>query len=280
MTAADLLATPGPDGVTPAEWRRDLEVLLCHVCTLDRADLIRHPGQTVDAAAERRFAHLVEKHARGVPVPYLTGTREFWSLSLHVTDATLIPRPETELLVEEALALIPAAQAFRVADIGTGSGTIAIALALERPHAEIVASDISPAALAIARANAARLGAKLAFVEADAVRGLQGLFDLIISNPPYIQSGDPCLRKPPLSAEPMLALNGGPDGLDIIRRISFGARDHLRKGGVLLLEHGYDQKVPVAQLLARYGYADIRHLQDLNGHPRVVHARWGSADRG
>ncbi|HLQ02441.1 MAG TPA: peptide chain release factor N(5)-glutamine methyltransferase, partial [Burkholderiales bacterium] len=184
------------------------------------------------------------------------------------------PRPETELLVELALERIPQGSA-RVLELGTGSGAIAVALAKERPLLKIVATDISEAALAVARRNAREHGAAIDFVRSDWFEALgpQG-FDLIVSNPPYVAAGDAHLEQGDLRFEPRLALVGGEDGLDCIRKIAAGARNRFQSGGWLLLEHGYDQKDRCVELLLELGYADVGDLQDLAGWPRVCAGRW------
>lgn len=258
------------------QWRRDLEILLMHVCRLTRADLISHPERGLSDVEQRTLAALVERRRAGEPVAYLTGTRGFWSLELQVTRDTLIPRPETEHLVTAALAILPPGPA-RVADIGTGSGAIALALASERPELEITASDVSAPALEVARGNARRLGITgIRFVLGPYAQPLEGLFDVIVSNPPYVVSGDPRLTGPDLAFEPIIALRGGPDGLDALRRIAFESRSRLRPGAALLMEHGHDQQQPFMRLLQQYGYTDVRGLRDDAGLDRVVQARWGS----
>lgn len=256
--------------------RLDAEVLLMWVLGRDRGYLRAWPERLLEPEQAQRFHGLVEQRAAGAPVAYLVGEREFWSRSFIVRPGVLIPRPDTELLIELALAFIPVHQPADVLDLGTGSGIIAVTLAAERPLAQVVATDLSPDALAIARANAARHGvANIRFELGDwfaAVPG-DGRFDLIVSNPPYIAEQDPHLAQGDLRFEPSLALSSGPTGLDALTAIADGARRRLKPGGRLLLEHGYDQADNLAAILAGFDYGDIAHAQDLQGHRRATHAR-------
>jgi release factor glutamine methyltransferase len=258
-----------------ASARLDAEVLAAHALGLDRAALIVAASRPLTAIEQQRIESLIERRARGEPVAYLTGRREFWSLPLAVTPAVLIPRPETELLVERALAHIPSDAEASVADLGTGSGAIALAIAHERPRAQVTATDASPEALAIARANARSLGlARIEFIEGEWLAQLpESAFDVIVSNPPYIRADDPHLQQGDVRFEPHAALVAGADGLDAIRVIVRDARRHLRPGGWLLLEHGHDQNEAVAALLKQSGHGDIRLYRDLAGHGRVTEAR-------
>lgn len=255
--------------------RVDAEWLLLHVLDKPRSWLIAHADDALDTASAAAFAALVARRAAGEPVAYLTGHRGFWSLQLEVTPDTLIPRPDTELLVELALARVPVEDASRVADLGTGSGAIALAIAHERPRAQVVASDASDAALVVARRNAQRLGiANITFVLGDWLAPLAGQrFGLIVSNPPYIEAGDPHLGQGDLRFEPAAALASGADGLDAIRRIVADARDHLEPGGWLLLEHGWKQGAAVRGLLHVAGYGEVFTAQDLEQRDRVTGGR-------
>lgn len=254
--------------------RADAEVLLAHALDRPRSHLRAWPDDIPDAAPAARYAGLVERRAAGEPVAYLTGRRGFWTFELAVTPATLIPRPETELIVELALARLPAGQALRVADLGTGSGAIALALAAERPQLQVTATDASPAALAVARANAATLGlANVVFTAGDWCAALDGRYALIAANPPYVAETDPHLARGDLRHEPRSALAAGADGLDDLRRIVAGARAHLVSGGWLLLEHGHDQGEAVPALLGAAGYREIACVHDLEDRPRVSLAR-------
>lgn len=273
-TIGAFLDLPPPSWEAASAWRRDLEVLLGHVCGLSRAEIMAHPERAVPEAQSRSLADLTERRRGGEPIAYLTRTRSFWSLELRVGPETLVPRPETECLVALALTRIAHDLPQRVADIGTGCGAIALALAHERPRAHVVATDISLTALGVARENAAANRCEIEFVQGRGTDPLAGRFDVIVSNPPYIATGDPCLRGPDLSFEPGIALTGGPDGLDVIRQIAFGARTKLHPGGWLLLEHGATQRSGVVELLRRYGYAEIEGHPDLSGLPRLVSAMW------
>lgn len=265
-----------------ANTRREAALLLRHVLEVSDAWLVAHADDVVDPSSAAAFHTLLGRRAGGEPVAYLTGVRGFHALTLHVTPDVLIPRPETELLVELALQRIPADAECVVADLGTGSGAIALAIAAARPCARIVATDASEAALRVARDNAHRLGIRnVAFKLGDWCTPLAGdHFGVIVSNPPYIASGDAHLRQGDLRFEPAAALESGPDGLDALRTIVRDARVHLQGGGRLLLEHGCDQGEPVRELLARHGYVDVTTTRDLEGRERVSGGRAASANVG
>jgi release factor glutamine methyltransferase len=250
--------------------RLDAELLLGHVLGKDRAALRAADEAPLCASRRGAFQSLVGRRAAGAPVAYLTGEREFWSLSLQVTPAVLVPRPETEILVECALERLPRNAPCAVLDLGTGSGAIAIALASERPEATVTGTDLSAPALTLAAANAARLGlSNLRWRHGswfDAVRGER--FDLIASNPPYIAAADPALAA--LAAEPALALTPGPSGLEAFAAIIAGAPAHLVRGGWLLLEHGAAQASEVIHLLLGHGFREPRTRADYAGLSRVT----------
>lgn len=251
--------------------RGEAERLLAHVLERPRAWLYAWPEHLPTPAQRAEFERLVAARVAGAPVAYLLGRRAFWTFDLEVTPAVLIPRPETELLVELALARLPVGQPLAVADLGTGSGAVALAIARERPLARVLATDIGEDALAVAAANARRLGlGNVAFARGDWCAPLgEARFDLIASNPPYIEDGDPHLAKGDLRHEPPRALASGADGLDAIRVIVAAAPRHLRPGGWLLLEHGHDQAARVRALLASHGFVDVGSATDLAGHERV-----------
>ena len=257
------------------EARREAELLLQHALRADRAWLFAHADDEVAAVLAGQFRCYVSRRAEGEPIAYITGRREFFGLDLVVTPDVLIPRAETELLVEAALEKIPRDMQARIADLGTGSGAIALALANERPQARVLAGDASTAALALARENARRLGiANVEFAESDWFAALAGRkFDLIVSNPPYIALGDAHLEQGDLRFEPALALSSGSDGLDAIRTIAREARRHLARSGWLLFEHGYDQGAAVRDIFAACGYADAATVQDLEGRDRITAAK-------
>ncbi len=258
------------------EARLDAEVLLLHVLGKPRAWLYAHADDALPAAQQAAFDALVQRRVAGEPVAYLTGSRAFWSLDLDVSPATLIPRADTERLVELALERLPPGQPRQVVDLGTGSGAIALAIARERPQAQVVATDASAAALAVARGNAARNRiANVEFVEGFWFAAVPGRrFDLIASNPPYIAAGDAHLEQGDLRFEPPGALASGVDGLDDIRVIVAAAGTHLRDGGWLLLEHGYDQGPAVRALLQAADFVGVATWQDLAGHDRVSGGQW------
>ena len=249
--------------------------LLAAVLGQGRGWLLAQDQLPLDQATRTRFGEWVARRARGEPLAYITGQKEFWSLPLRVTPDVLVPRPETELLVERALALLPAAAPVRVADLGTGSGAIALALAHERPHWQVTATDRSPAALEVARGNALALGlARVRFLQGDWLAPLAGeRFDLLASNPPYIGASEPALADPALRHEPIGALCSGPDGLEDLRALIAAAPDHLLPGGWLLLEHGATQGEAVCALFASQGWTRVRCHADLAGKPRVSEAR-------
>lgn len=257
--------------------RLDAEILLAHVLAKPRSYLHAWPERRVGEADARRFARLLDRRLAGEPVAYLIRRREFWSLELAVSPATLIPRPETERLVELALARLPADRAVRVADLGAGSGAIALAIAWERPRAQVVATDISAGALAVAAANARRLGiTNVVLRQGDWCAALAGeRFDAILANPPYIPADDPRLATGGLAWEPRSALAADGDGLGAIRTIAAQAAAHLHPGGWLLVEHGWDQSEQVAGLLRAGGFTAVTGYRDLAGHLRVCGGRRG-----
>lgn len=257
-------------GLIPLE----AQVLLAFALERDRSWLAAHADDALDRAQAEIFFALAKRRRDGEPVSYLTGMREFWGLPLVVTPDVLIPRPETEALVELSLTRLPADRDVRVLDLGTGSGAIALALARERPRAQIVASDASAPALAVAKSNATRLGlGRIKFVEADWYSGIpEDDYDLIVSNPPYIAGGDPHLVDGDLRFEPAAALTPGGDGLSALASIIAGAPARLVAGGTLLVEHGYDQADAVRSLLLAAGLVSPLAARDLAGHWRVAGA--------
>ena len=255
--------------------RLDAEVLVMHVTGHTRAQLITREADPLTPQQLSLLDALLARRARGEPVAYLTGRREFWSLELVVTPEVLIPRPETELLVEQALLQIPADAHWTVVDIGTGSGAIALAIASERPRCRVIATDASAAALTVASANATRLGiTNIEFRLGNWLAPLAGeTVDVLASNPPYVAENDPHLTKGDVRFEPRHALVSGPEGLEAIRRIAADAALVLRTSGWLLLEHGADQDSAVRDILNRHGYTQITTLPDFAGHPRVTAGR-------
>jgi release factor glutamine methyltransferase len=270
-----LLLRAGAARLSGAEARFEAELLLMHALGCDRAWLFAHPDAVPAQAVAAHFDTLLARRAAGEPLAYLTGTRGFWNLDLSVTPAVLIPRPETELLVELALARLAEIEGPRVLDLGTGSGAIALAIAGERMDAVVVATDASAQALAVARDNAQRH--RLQRVELRSGDWWQPVagerFHLIASNPPYIAADDPHLRDGDVQHEPRAALAAGADGLDALRVIAAGAGAHLEAGGWLLVEHGYEQGAAVRALLAAAGLAGIETRPDLEGRERVSLAR-------
>ena len=251
----------------------ETQVLLAHVLECDRSWLIAHDQDLVNAAQRNLFQSLVTRRINGEPIAYLTGYREFWSLELKVSPEVLIPRPETELLIETVLKHIakPKAATMNVADLGTGSGAIALALATELPNARIIATDTSIPALTLAAENAQRHALNnIDIVASDWCSALgAGQFQIICANPPYIADSDPHLKQGDLRYEPRSALSAGSDGLDDLRQIISQAKACLDHNGMLLVEHGADQGPPVRKLFAQNGYGQILSLADLAGHERI-----------
>ena len=252
--------------------RLDAEVLLAQVLGRERSYLFAWPERALSPEEAAGFEAQVRDREAGVPVAYLVGRQEFWSLSLKVTSDTLIPRPETERLVELALERIPPERPWRVADLGTGSGALALAIAHERPGSRVVATDRSATALAVAEANAKALGiGNIHFRCGEWFAPLAGeRYELIVSNPPYVAVGDPHLRAGDVRFEPPGALAAGADGLDAIRHLAAGAPEHLEENGWLLLEHGYDQGAAVRALLEAQGYTEVSTYRDDAGVDRVT----------
>lgn len=261
-------------GLDKREARLEARVVAAFAWGVNPAWLIAHDTEALTEAQAAQFASLLARRLSGEPVAYLTGMREFYGRSFQVSPAVLIPRPETELLVEQALARMPETQPVKVLDLGTGSGCIAITIALERPRAQVAAIDRSRAALAVARRNADRLGAQVEFVESDWFAAVDARrFDLIVSNPPYVAAADPHLERGDVRFEPVGALASGADGLHDLRRLVTAAGGHLVRGGTLLLEHGYDQADAVQAMLRETGFRDIESWRDLAGVLRVSGGR-------
>ncbi|WP_217537065.1 peptide chain release factor N(5)-glutamine methyltransferase [Stenotrophomonas sp. GbtcB23] len=275
LLAAAARVLPGVEG------RHEAELLLLHVLGRERGWLFAHATDLLDPATAEAFAALLQRRIAGEPVAYLLGRRGFWTLDLAVSPATLIPRPETERLVELALERLPEGVPLRIADLGTGSGAIALALASERPLAQIVATDMSGDAIAVAAGNARQHGrANVAFRQGSWHAPLAGeRFDLIASNPPYIASDDPHLAQGDLRFEPTTALASGHDGLDDIRLIIAGAPAHLQPGGWLLMEHGWDQGEAIRALLEGAGFVEVETALDLEQRDRVSLGRWPTTQR-
>lgn len=252
--------------------RLDAELLLCQVLDQARSYLFTWPERSLTAEQIAKFEALIQRRIQGEPVAHILGRREFWSLELAITADTLIPRPETELLVEAALERIPPDAQWNIADLGTGSGAIALAVASERPNCHLTAVERSAAALSVARDNALRLGlGNVEFLAGSWFEPVAGRrFEMIVSNPPYIPQQDPHLQQGDVRFEPITALASGMDGLDDIRHLVDIAPGFLRSPGWLLLEHGYDQAKQVVALMEQGGYRQVIDLQDLQGHGRVA----------
>lgn len=273
-SVAELLHSAG-QALGGGDARLDAELLLCAVLGRERSFLFAHPEFRPGPVKTAQFNAWVDARAAGRPVAYLTGRREFWSLDLRVSPATLIPRPETETLVERCLERVPPQAAWSLLDLGTGSGAIALALAAERPRCSVTGCDRVAAAVTLARDNARRLGlGRVDFVISDWFSAFSDRrFHLIAANPPYIAAADPHLGRGDVAHEPRSALVAGQDGLTDLRHIVERAKQHLLPGGWLLLEHGYDQRDKLLDLLRAKGYDDSEDFADLAGHPRVAAAR-------
>ena len=271
----DILLSRATSELSQSETPRlDAELLLAHILHKPRSYFFTWPEKELSEKEYRAYERLVEQRKQGTPVAYLTGQREFWSLRLKVTEATLIPRPDTERLVELALAKSLPASA-RVVDLGTGTGAIALALGRENPRWQITAVDKSPEAAAVARENASSH-------QIHNVTVLEGSWceplihkpvDMIVSNPPYVRSDDKHLQQGDVRFEPVTALASGPDGLDDIRVIARQGYETLKSGGYLLLEHGFDQGRAVQRILRDAGFEEVKTDRDLSGHDRVTSGR-------
>jgi release factor glutamine methyltransferase len=273
-STVDSLLAGATEMLATDEGRRDAQVLLGHILDVSRAWLMAHDGDTVDDFAAEAFHKLVLLRHDGEPVAYLLGRREFHGLDFRVTPDVLIPRPETETLVDAALEKLDATPGRKVLDLGTGSGCVAVSIAHERPFAQVTAVDFSVAALGVARSNATALGQKIEFLQGRWFAPVtQRRFDLIVSNPPYVVAGDPHLDRGDLRFEPPAALISGPDGLNDIRVIVGDAAQHLLPGGWLLFEHGYDQAESCRDLLAKAGFGELKSWTDLANIARVAGGR-------
>lgn len=272
QATADLAAALA---LEPREARIEAQALLGYVLNQPRAWLIAHDTDLLADSQAEAFRHVLERRLNGEPVAYILGVREFYGLEFAVSPAVLIPRPETELLVELALQRLPENTACRVLDLGTGSGALAVALAKLRPHARVTAVDASAAALEVAQANGQRNGVgNVRFLLSDWFSALaHETFDLIVSNPPYIESGDPHLSRGDVRFEPPSALASGADGLDDIRRIATQAPSHLVPNGWILFEHGYNQAERCRAVLRQAGFADVTSARDLADIERVTLGR-------
>jgi release factor glutamine methyltransferase len=260
--------------------RIDSQVLLAHALDKPRSFLLTWPEQQLDTIQTARFKHMVQRRQTGEPIAYITGQREFWSMELEVNQYTLIPRPETEALVELALEKIPVSAKVRIADLGTGSGAIALAIAKERPKCQVVAIDQSANALATAKANATKHSIEnVEFRRGSWFEPIKSeSFDVILSNPPYVAEMDPHLEQGDLRFEPRSALTAGPEGMDAIRHIVDLSRTVLKNHGWILLEHGYNQGPSVKQLLIQSGFQNITIQSDLGGLARVAIGQFSNSN--
>ena len=258
--------------------RLDAEILLARAIDMPRSYLFAHPEDAIDDAAIERLERTVQQRLSGEPMAYITGIKEFWSLELMVSPATLVPRPETEILVDRALREIPRDADWRVLDLGTGSGAIALAIANDRQLCDVTAVDISAEALAVARQNARQLNiSNVTFLEGSWTEPVSDQqFKVICSNPPYVAAGDEALAK--LTAEPRLALTSGENGLDAIESLACDCTSIIANGGLLFLEHGATQKDHVAEILKSYGWTSIQCYDDYAGHPRVTCSYFSSSE--
>ena len=256
-----------------------IDAQLLHLTALgrdphDRAWLLAHDNDALPPEAAERLDGWLHRRLAGEPIAYITGVKAFFGLNLHIDARVLDPRPDTEILVEWALSLLPHGTSHRVLDLGTGSGAVALALQHQRPTCQVTAVDASADALSVASANVQRLGLPVRCVLSHWMDAVPGPFDLIVSNPPYVADGDPHLAA--LTHEPLSALTSGPDGLDDIRQIIAQAPSRMRPGAWLLLEHGWDQAPAVQQLLREAGFAQVQSRKDLAGMDRCTGGQWHS----
>ena len=256
----------------------DAEVLLCLTLDKERSYLRAWPDKELQPEHTARFWTLIQERQKGTPIAYITGNREFWSRDFHVTPDVLIPRPDTELLIELSLKLIPPDKPVKIIDLGTGSGIIAITLAAERPHAHVSATDFSLAALRIAQLNANKHHTNnIQFYQSDWFANVpDAKFNLIVSNPPYIAENDSHLQQGDIRFEPQTALCAAEQGLSDIKIIADTARNRLEPGGHLLIEHGYDQQHPVQTIFKDFHYDNVQTVTDLSGQPRVTYGQWNT----
>jgi release factor glutamine methyltransferase len=256
----------------------DAEVILCHVLNKPRSHLRAWPENNLSTEQQTQFSALISQRMQGTPVAYLTETREFWSRDFKVSPDVLIPRPDTELLIELSLELLNNKPKARIIDLGTGSGIIAITLAAERPDIDVIASDISPQAIAIAKQNASFLKTPLVqFIQSSWFNSIpDSKFELIISNPPYIASNDIHLSQGDVRFEPIGALVADDSGLKDIKNIVDNARHYLTQNGTLLIEHGFDQQEAVQAIFTQFNYCQVQTHPDLSGNPRVTTAQWNA----
>ncbi len=255
----------------------DAEILLCLTLDIDRSYLRAWPEKNLSPEQNSHFVALLQKRLSGVPIAYITGRREFWSRDFEVNRDVLIPRPDTELLIELALQRIPERQSYRLIDLGTGSGIIAITLAAERPNSEVIATDCSTGALTLARRNAHKHNVRnIQFVQSDWFEAISESvqFNLVVCNPPYIADNDPHLTEGDVRFEPLSALIADNHGLSDIERIAADARRHLPTQGHLLIEHGYNQQNQVQAIFSQLDYHNIVTYRDLSGQPRVTYGQW------
>ncbi len=258
----------------------DAQILLCHVLDVDRSYFYKAPEEIIPEQLQKKYSDLIEKRCQGIPVAHLTGQREFWSLNLNVSKNTLIPRPETEHLVEAALEIINQGKIEHIADLGTGTGAIALSLGVELsksfPDCQIIGTDISSDALQIADQNLIKLQLKnVTLIEGSWCEALgNSMFDLIVSNPPYIAENHHCLVEGDVQHEPILALTSGADGLDAIREIIMNISNSMNSEAWLILEHGYDQKEAIQELLRERGFQKIETRQDYANLDRISLGQW------
>lgn len=270
-------------GIPARDAAFDAEVLARHVLGWDRAKLLAHGREPAPSNFEQAFDALIGRRAAREPVAQIVGVREFWERDFEVTPDVLIPRPETEIIVEEALAFAAERPCRRVIDVGTGSGCLAVTIACELDDVHVTATDASEAALAVAQRNARRhrVDGRIAFVKTDLLRDVRGLADLIVSNPPYVPESDAAAMQPEvLRFEPHLALFGGPTGLETMKRLFVQAGDHLAEDGRLVVEFGFGQESPVRELATATGWNVVKVREDLQGIPRTIVLTRGSGSPG
>lgn len=259
--------------------RLDSEILLAFCLQKDRSFLLTWPEMELTQQQQQCFQEMIRKRLQPQPIAYLTGEREFYSLTLKTTPATLVPRPETEMLVDKVLELTSHISSPEILELGTGTGAIALAIKQHAPHSQLLATDVSQSALEVAMHNARQLHLQVEFIVSDWFAALEQIrsFDVVVSNPPYIASHDPYLSQGDLPAEPLLALTSGDDGLQALTQIIKSASQYLKPAGWLVLEHGYDQQQPVSDLLYEQGYQQVATFNDFNDLPRMSVGQKGAA---
>ena len=281
LIESDILSLIRAFGLSRMEAIREVKILFAHAIGLGQLDLIKEPSLMSEPLHIERYKKLFQDRINGKPIAYILGEKEFYGLTFKVNEHVLIPRPETELLVDVAIEKIQSHNLKKILDLGTGSGAISIAVSINAPDLDVVAADISKNALKVAEVNRRSLcpGASISWVESNWFSKISGTFDLILANPPYIAADDRHLKSPELRYEPLGALVSGPEGLDAISEILEQSQSYLNEGGWLFFEHGYDQLGRCQDLLTGRGFTSLFNAVDLSGNPRISGGRIGTVTR-